>query len=203
VIFVCPKCLKAVSVVMTDPKDIPFMEQIQAARFGCLKCGEPVFYHPSVQKAVSEDPRRYRVEQLSAEQLFQAMHGFGTPTEKEQARPEVVEDLLEESKIVGFSLEGSGDRAVLTWIAVKTQEGVLARLHLAASQQRAVVYKVEIHDEQAVRGTDGDPDPNRTQAGPGHPHVDSGSDGGQSPDPAGGAPGGEPDVVVSAVRTGT
>ena len=203
-IFVCPLCLKAVSVVLLDPEDIPFLETLQARGITCPEpgCAGEMFHHSVVQRAVEQNPEMYRAEQLSAQEMFQAMHGFGTPAEQENARPEVVEELLEEAKIVGFGLEPAGNRTGLAWIAVKTPEGRLARLSLAAGQGQAVIYKVETHDEQAVRGPDGDTHSDRTQAGPGHPHVDGSGDG-EHRDLAGDGAGGQPEGRVPAVRTGT
>jgi hypothetical protein len=201
VIYVCPVCLKAVYVTLASPDDIPFMEQVQAGGLRCFVdgCEGNLFHHPVVEKAVAEDPEKYRVVHLSAEDLFRAVNGFGTPEETALANAgDVMTFLGPGSMIVDSSLGESGGRVALFRLTVETASGRVATLYLAAGRD-PVIYKVVDHDEQAIRGPDGDPHQDRAQAGPGHPHVDGGSDGGDSV--AGGVSGGEPHGVVPAVRS--
>lgn len=140
--FACDACLMAV-IVVGDPDDIRrlithhpmWKDGLPCVREGCL---EKMYQLDVLPDMLRSQANVLEQVELTPEELFRAMGGFGLPEEIGFA-PEMVRALLLSSKVVGMSADKvvSG-RVILDRLDL--EDGT--SLHLASSRQGPVVFKV-------------------------------------------------------------
>jgi hypothetical protein len=140
VIFVCPKCLVAVEVRVESDADKVFLGKL-GEHPKCPDDGGEMFRHETFGKHVRNHPRRYRLEELTAEELWRAGAGFGWPVEQRFA--ELAGDFLHPGAIIEEAVVETNGTGKPVIKSIRLQGGI--ELHLAAGGGGATVYKVVQH----------------------------------------------------------
>ena len=139
-ILVCPKCLVAVEVRVDSDADEAFLGKL-GDRLPCPDDGEAMFHHETFGKHVLRNPNKYRLESVTAEELWRAGAGFGWPAEQRWA--ELAGDFLHPGAVIEEAVVESNGSGKPVIKSIRLKGG--AELHLAAGGGGATVYKVVQH----------------------------------------------------------